>query len=117
VYKQGTGSLTRAQTGLADKDCCLGVLCKLAVEAGAVTASRKPAWVTTEEDGKFSWSVEYGEFREHATLPPEVREWAGLTQSNPNIKFNPAGPDESAAHLNDTGTSFADIADLIDANL
>lgn len=110
-YQQGQGLLN------ADgKLCCLGVLCEVAVKAGIVDARLdKDADIT-------SYASKYD------TLPPAVREWAGLPEDNkfgnPNNPTVKVGEDEiSLAELNDGEGhadhphSFAEIADLIDAQL
>lgn len=85
-YKQVNGMLRSG-----DKYCCLGVLCDIhSKETGT-------QWSKTES---YMGSPDY--------LPYEVEKWAGLS--------NFAGmydDRESLAHDNDTGKSFAEIAEII----
>lgn len=94
-YKQGNGYLHRGD----DSYCCLGVLCDLAVKAGAITAPANllDAWTY---DG-------YPDY-----LPESVRDWAGLTSGNPVVRRN--GLAMLLANVNDDDVPFAEIADLID---
>lgn len=102
-------------------DCCLGVLCKIAVKNGIVQA--KPI----DGDGGYCvvgygvpdeavpesthWSENY--------LPPQVQQWAGL--GGMSVEVDLVAPDTAAApvtlaDLNDEGFTFDQIADLIEAN-
>jgi hypothetical protein len=95
-YPQGKDRLE--QSG---KFCCLGVLCKLAAEAGVC-----------ERDAVHSYgSVSYG--REVSYLPVSVMTWAGLAECIPNIDYKD-GHTYGLAHLNDyEGLTFTEIATLI----
>jgi hypothetical protein len=111
-YVQGHGYLN------ADgKLCCLGVLCELAVKAEVIEST------ISEHDS----IITYGD-KEMDVLPPAVREWAGLPDSNrygnPNNPTVIKDDDEiSLAELNDgeghaeRKHTFEEIADLIDAHL
>lgn len=86
--------------GMDDKRCCLGVLSDMAVEAGVTT-------VTTAIGGLRS----YGDSAATTHPPLEVQQWAGLG--------NPAGHYGDGCYLtnaNDSGKTFAEIADIIDAH-
>lgn len=93
-YQQGLQKLR----GEDDTFCCLGVLCDLyAKETGT------------------EWSVQNGwmEFLGHETyLPDRVAVWADC-DTYPRVPFS----GESLAGMNDTGTTFAQIADLIEEYL
>lgn len=107
---------TQAKGCLRDEDgmCCLGVLCELHRRA-----------VGGE------WTQQYKSWRylgEGATLPEEVKLWAGLDQDNPGISPLPGketyvhedGEEEEILCLavaNDGGYSFTEIAYLIEAQL
>ena len=108
-YEQGQRAL--AKDG---KFCCLGVLCELAWKAGGVTV---------KDSSESSGYVYYD--GDSSTLPSTVQEWAGLNDANPAVTV---GYERiSLAELNDGGErpedwlgdpySFAQIADLIDAQL
>ena len=87
-YKQTTGALY-ADGGY----CCLGVLCDV---LGAIPAAAK------KDDF-------WGNF---AILPANVAKRAGISE-NPV----PSGYTDSLADLNDSGSSFEDIADIIEQQL
>ena len=90
-YAQADGYLHRA-TGA----CCLGVLCDLAVKAKVIG---EPV-----DCGGF-WSFEGNAH----FLPAAVMTWAGIRENDPVVYG--AG---ALSNLNDDGTPFAEIADLID---
>ena len=86
-YEQTTGSLT---TPSRDKFCCLGVACDL----------------YAKEHGK-------PKFRNQGLLPKYTKEWLGLQTSD---GFHDVGSySVSLAEMNDEGSSFAEIADRIEA--
>jgi hypothetical protein len=96
--------------------CCLGVLCDLYLqEIGE-------AWTEiSSEPG--STSVALGAcYGETGALPLEVVTWAGLANLNPDVEVGPTKPGgrarwSSLASLNDHGSTFVAIADLIEAQL
>lgn len=94
-YRQGGGALRKSHDGI-DTYCCLGVLCELAVAANVI-----PQPVL---DGE---AYLYGPWEEAALLPREVVTWAELPHENPL--------DLSA--VNDQGSTFSKIADMIEENL
>jgi hypothetical protein len=90
-FKQTDGCLTNSIGGY----CCLGVLCEL--------YNRKYG---TEFD-------EFGQlFDEGEILPKEVKDWAGMNTSD-GSGFKDTGI-YSLADLNDRGTSFKEISDIIE---
>ena len=118
-YNQGKGALRRKRrTQEKDEYCCLGVLCEIAVEAGVVQRFLKRELIPGAE--KFAYGLSEEDQRT-AFLPLEVQIWAGLNGTNPAIRrTSPRYPHIRArflSDLNDQGTSFAEIADLIDASL
>lgn len=93
-YKQGQGQLRRGRKPENAVYCCLGVLCDLAVKAGAIES-----------------------FVGMGGLPPdEVVEWAGLSESDPMLARVRA-PRYYAAQLNDEGKDFTFIAGRIEKYL
>lgn len=92
-YKQGDAYLRQG-----DSFCCLGVLCDVAVKAG-LNVHVKSSAVSTLYDGH------------SAFLPDSVQDWAGLASCDPR-----AGNMELSTR-NDTGSTFEEIADLIDEYL
>lgn len=111
-YKQGKSRL-KQQPDVSFGEgspqfCCLGVLCVMAAEAGEVTVSPYRVGRWTE------WSFN----GDTATLPQGVMEWAGIVGMDAlgNEVWEDGGPEDtvSLAGLNDGGTPFADIADIIE---
>lgn len=83
--------------------CCLGVLCDLAVKAGVIEEPTADGW------GEYR----YGDGGEQSGLPDEVSDWAGIdTQLG---RFSHGGVDTALAFLNDRGTPFSEIADIIES--
>jgi hypothetical protein len=101
-YEQGTGALNKE-----GKLCCLGVLCEVALEDGL------PMEVGQHKDGVGHLVVEYDEVS--SVLPDLVQEYAGLSDDNPSVLIG--GSTISLAELNDDGTSFNVIADVIEEQL
>ena len=85
--------------------CCLGVLTDLFIEAGA---SDGPGWEMSPS--------QYGVYRFCHTcvsLSDPVRQWADMEydiRSDENIVY-------TLANMNDSGSTFAQIADYIEENL
>lgn len=96
-YHQARGAL---RVGLAY--CCLGVLCEVYREE-----TGDGRWVRKEHGG-FQFVTEGA--RDSRTLPVTVCDWAGLEECNPRLGDDPEG---YAAHLNDNGSSFQEIAALV----
>jgi hypothetical protein len=95
-YQQTQGYLHKE-----DGFCCLGVLCDLYGKENDVE------W-KLENDGT------YYKFQYHtATLPLSVVEWAGFGSSNPYI----CSRSLTLGGLNDGGSTFNEIADLIEEHL
>lgn len=141
-YDQTTEYLNRVSGGF----CCLGVLCDLAERANIVTSSVVDYGVetvqyrgveltedTTEdpkegEDGYSFNGDPLSELRSYTTLPISVQKWAGLTGHDPYVTDTNrlmAHPEEgysgdatiSLSSLNDSGQTFAQIADEIERSL
>lgn len=103
-YKQGDGQLTRrtmVDGDPVDYDCCLGVLTKLAIEAGVEIHVSAP-------DG--NGRVRYNDRGDFPPIP--VMDWAGLEDER-GVFAEKDGSTESLADRNDSGASFAKIAALI----
>lgn len=105
-YKQGRKRLTAVKEGVTT-DCCLGVLCKIAVAQGMELEIR-----SIDYDGDLF--IDYN--GEGSTLPQAVRDWAGLDQSNPVVTDAEHGRN-SLAEFNDNGKTFSEIAEIIERNL
>lgn len=99
-FKQGKERLKNGDTY-----CCLGVLTEL--------YRREHGGVWTDEDD-FATSTS-GRGQSKALPPLSVQWWAELDDTNP-IVLTPTGP-EPVASLNDQGSTFSEIADLIEESL
>jgi hypothetical protein len=102
-YEQAEGALHVIEGG-KEKFCCLGVLCDLAVQEGVDVTVRK-------EPGESSWKYD----RENGVLPRSVQRWAGLDAENPSVFHE--GDIDGIAALNDQGSTFDVLADLIEEQL
>lgn len=102
--------------------CCLGVLTEMAVEAGVL----KPGTFHDRDGGLRGQTKEYPyeapafeggplrTFTEEGSLAPPVQNWAGLPDHNPDVQVAD-GSVYSVAHVNDQGSRFPRIADLLEA--
>ncbi|MEU9871081.1 hypothetical protein AB0C87_24840 [Actinomadura sp. NPDC048021] len=101
-FKQGKGKLEAG-----GEHCCLGVLCRVAIENG-LDIRVEP----------YEHSIETGEkptaFDDATNYPPEsVEKWAGFDTDNPMVEVEELGA-VSLVSLNDTyGYTFEEIAKLI----
>lgn len=115
-YKQGKGRLTYTEHHRKTrKNCCLGVLCDLAVKEGVIP---KPVARDTLAAGEVKFA--YGATGAICNLPIEVVEWAGLSTSDPFVWYTNDSDGNNNSPLscvNDAGVKFGEIADLIDAQL
>lgn len=98
-YRQGK---TRLRT-VGDCWCANGVLCDIAVEDGVA------CWELNSDS--YAIVSSGSAFTPVATVPVQVQRWAGVDTSFTKI----AGT--TIADLNDNGTPFSEIADLIEAHL
>lgn len=105
-YKQTDGCL-KDSIGY----CCLGVLCEL---HNKVTG-----------DGQWNYDNAYGDdLNKRDDVPPDcVISWAGLPRENPLVEYEYETYSTQEvrkariAELNDSGMTFADIADIIEEQL
>ena len=95
-YSQGAGHLRNL-----DGFCCLGVLCDI---------YSKETGTQWEPDFNGRFSLFYGESN---YLPEVVKEWAGLDRQNPWVNTS-EGAITELAYLNDNGTTFSEIAQMIE---
>ena len=101
-YKQGTKKLrTRF-----DEYCCLGVLCDIYNKE-----TREGSW--RESDFSYEF-INEGKPNVTIYLPSYIAKWAGLSETDPRIKSKGNQP---ISHINDKGTSFNEIAELIEKEL
>lgn len=96
-YKQGTGNLQRN-----GEFCCLGVACAIAIDNGMKLEIEKI------DEGDEGWYVRYD--GQGGALPFSVVKWLNLVSSIGEIKSG-----SSLIRLNDTGKTFAEIADIIES--
>ena len=115
-YNQGTGKL-RSPNGY----CCLGVLCDLYDKENNVEWEYKGY----EEDNCVHNPTDYWTLDSASEfLPLSVKQWAELDSVIPQIKVIEIDDEEESweyvenlSELNDSGTSFSEIAELIQENL
>ena len=100
-----SGDYKQTQHRLRKEDgfCCLGVLCDLYIK-----------------DNNVEWEIDEDNiyrYEKHFTvLPPSVVEWVGVEDSNPYV-IGVTGGLCTLAELNDSGSTFEGIADVIEEQL
>lgn len=106
-YKQIKGTLKRVKDNQIESFCALGVLCDL-------YQKEHPEKQLPEEkmDAKSKNGNEVAFAGESKVLPHKVQKWAGLKDNE--VYF--ANEASNIPELNDHGTSFKKIADLIEKN-
>jgi hypothetical protein len=119
--RQGKGFLTQLGQNGEEYDCCLGVLCKLAREAGLPLGRKEILSPSGGMIVEYAREDEYG-LRydlETSVLPRIVMEWAGIGSDDGAFMNN--GESDNLASLNDgdalgllDGLTFPEIADVID---
>ncbi len=100
-YKQARGSLQNR-----DGFCCLGVLCDISKKG---TWARDPGSTTRREERYTCASSE-----STTVLPRDVIEWADLPNSNPNAGIADAQGRDLITTFNDEGSTFEELAEIID---
>jgi hypothetical protein len=127
-FIQGPSYLERVYDGDTRKLCCLGVLCRQAVRAGAIPAPElhSGSYFYLDDEYDHEGRVTGQSFNQRHSLPRNVAEWAGVpyesNQVGGDIVIEPAqGEDDvdfTAIHANDiSDMSFPEIADLIEKNV
>jgi hypothetical protein len=110
-YKQVSGQL-RTEDGF----CCLGVLCDVynknnwTIAADEYLGDEHQEWHYIGNKGMYQSIMK-------DVLPYEVVEATGLDKQNPEVPYGIDGGMSSLAVINDSGASFAQIADLIETHL
>lgn len=119
-YQQAKKSLRDGTEGGPDYFCCLGVLCELAVQDGALPEPSKDGTGTWTYGGRF-WdeaNQRYDDDMSWSALPMRVQDWAALRGADPVIWADrDTYRNNSLAEINDSGASFDLIADLIEEEL
>lgn len=108
-YKQ-TESWLRTSDGF----CCLGVLCDLYLQENPESGCQ---W--EKLPGPYEFQYRDGEYfgEEGEFLPNPVRKWAGfVTIQDPELP-PPKDPTIALSSLNDSGSSFEEIAQVIEETL
>ena len=102
-FKQGKGRLWNPTT---DEYCCLGV-------ASELYAAENPEYVVKSDGNNkhYGFTVEAGGWI--GILDPTVSDWLGLAELDG--RFSRGGLNPSLAGLNDQGSSFQEIADIIES--
>lgn len=96
-YQQGTKYLRSTRCGEL-KHCCLGVLCELFLQE-----NNSQKW---HQDGEVFYLDGW-----RGVLPTPVMKWAELATTQVKVE------ETSLVRLNDDGTSFEEIADIIEEYL
>jgi hypothetical protein len=112
-HEQGVEALCRLKFDKANPEyCCLGILCEIAVREGVI----KPA-IPIYRGGSDETLFDYADEPTNL-LPAVVQRWAGLSSEDPEVDAGNIGrTEESLAGLNDSGASFAEIAQIIEEQL
>ena len=114
-YKQGYGYLKQLNSKNQPRHCCLGVLCELYND-------------TMKKNHKKTLKVVQGiditTFNNKSDiLPTVVAKWAGIKNNSGTFsyeaedKYGKIKLAECLAQLNDVGTKFSTIADIIEKNV
>lgn len=102
-YIQGTGKLNRN-----GEYCCLGILCDIAVKQGVIKES------IDRQDGDILHRYDYSV----AVLPRKVAAWAGMNVHEFSdwevVGLQIGNYATTLANLNDSGSRFETIADIIE---
>ena len=114
-YKQGRDAL-KINDGQGERYCCLGVLCDLYAKEYPKSEFKPAINLAGNYDisGALGFYATDGDSVEgfNSGIPPElVCKWANLPSPNPSVD-NVNG--DCLTELNDIGTPFATIADIIE---
>lgn len=115
-YTQGHSVLRSTTDDGAVKNCCLGIVCDMAVEAGVITSP--VVYETWAGETSYSYGDEENGFN-HAVLPEVVKDWAGFYTDNGSFVPDSDADQEMQEHhclsgFNDTGVTFPEIADIVE---
>jgi hypothetical protein len=114
-YIQATGAL-RNEDGF----CCLGVLCDVYdSDKWREPIPREDLEEESDEDFKWIYADEGDNYTYEQTevLPIHIARIARLEHQNPEVPFGVSKTMTQLAVINDSGASFAEIADLIETHL
>jgi hypothetical protein len=110
-FKQGKSWLKQYNSKGQVQHCCLGVLCELYNES--MKKNHKKSLQTRSVDGVEANFVYFG--NQSQGLPKVVREWSGVQTSLGD--FDTSNDFLCLADLNDCGSKFKTIANLIEKNM
>jgi len=102
-YKQTKGTLKNEQGY-----CCLGVLCAIYKEE---TGKGEFEDLRGNKNNK---AFKVGDIIEEGVPPRPVVKWAGMKEANPNI--NQGGIYRPLAVINDQGSTFLELAEIIEVH-
>lgn len=108
-YEQGTGQLR-----FNNRFCCLGVACDIYNKE-----TNLGKWIVDSYPtlGTLYWTTNRpGEKAIDTTLPNEVRDWFGFSESSGACNLQDLDFAICLADLNDEGNSFEQIANFIESN-
>jgi hypothetical protein len=103
ALRSGEFHQDKAQLQTANGYCCLGVACEVYQREVGGLEIRRPSW----EEG-----VSYND--EFSSLPDVVKVWLGLQYADGDFTTSDSD-NQTLADLNDLGTSFDQIADIIES--
>lgn len=106
-YKQGTKYLTQVLPDGTELDCCLGVMCKVAIKLGL---ELKVDTINNSYDGVPHAHKTYN--CESSTLPPKVMDFYGIVNDCGTFYYNESEY-TALTKLNDKGRTFKEIAEII----
>lgn len=116
-YKQGQGTLKQYKSKDQAKHCCLGVLCELYNEEMSKKKKKKLSEKLIQPDSYYHSSfhglVEFNKSRDY--LPNKVTKWAGMENKLGCFVYK-NHKNGCLADLNDDGTKFKTIANIIEKN-
>jgi hypothetical protein len=119
-YEQAQGYLRVEldSEGKTTGNCCLGVLCEIAVKNDVIERATHPGvqGYLSSMNSYDDDDEEYPSYVENSLLPHEVADWADLDDKNPVVSYD--GAEHDLSDLNDTvNLTFGQIADLIEEQL
>lgn len=113
-YVQGKRSLKNKTSDGVIRHCCLGVACEIAIEEGVIS----PPVESTPYSGNPDYVVYIFDNedmpKESNVLPHKVQAWLGFAHLNGQFVAEWNQPQWLTA-LNDRGTSFEEIANIIES--
>lgn len=113
-YEQGRSALRSG-----NQYCCLGVLCDLFIKEQEAKALPIIGKLFTPKWRRDAFGIDrkiYEIYGTHTYIPVEIQKWAGLRTENPSI-YTKIHERVTLAAMNDIGSSFDAIAELVDKNL